>query len=134
MYTLNASQKNHPLPEGEVLKIGRSPSSDIVCEDADASRHHGELKVEGGQLSYRDLESTNGSRLNGQIISPWNWHILGVGDTLEIGKWLASVANDEKTVEVKRDAIPTPSVDPSAPQHTFEATKARVIPDELRQK
>jgi pSer/pThr/pTyr-binding forkhead associated (FHA) protein len=132
VYTLKYSLKSHPLPEGETITVGRSRSSDIVCEDPDASRHHGEFKVESGQLNYRDLESTNGSRLNGAPVNPFSWNIFGAGDTLQIGQWQGTVYADEKTVGFERDVIPTPAVDPSAPKYTHEATKSTSLGSELR--
>jgi pSer/pThr/pTyr-binding forkhead associated (FHA) protein len=39
--------------------------------------------VEGDQLSIRDLGSTNGTRLNGQLITAWR--TLRDGDEIQLG-------------------------------------------------
>ena len=46
------------------------------------SRHHGRLIARQGALVYRDLASTNGSRVNGVEIDEV---VLGAGDRIELG-------------------------------------------------
>jgi pSer/pThr/pTyr-binding forkhead associated (FHA) protein len=134
MYVLKHDQTETPLPRGATLKLGRAPSSDIVCDDASASRHHADLKDENGQLSYRDLESTNGSAINGKPARPWAWNILANGDILTIGSWTAQVVYVEglKTETVGSESrIQRPSVDPAGPKEAFEITTARAVPADL---
>ena len=133
MYILTFNETITPLPEGPILKLGRSTGSDIVCDDKSASRIHAELKVERGQLSFRDLESTNGSKVNGRAASPLAWQVLGEGDTIQIGAWIAAVGKTDEAYVEKEDEvkIPRPTIDPAGPAHHFEATRARTIPPEL---
>ena len=131
MYVLKHDQTETLVPRGATLKVGRAPSSDIVCDDASASRHHADLKDEDGQLSYRDLESTNGSAINGKQVRPWAWNILANGDLLTIGNWTAQVAYVEgRKVETagSDNRIQRPSVDPAGPKEAFETTSARAVP------
>lgn len=134
MYVLKHDQSETPIPRGATLKLGRSPSSDIVCDDESASRHHGDLKVEDGQLSYRDLESTNGSVINGEAVRPWAWNILANGDVLTIGEWTAQVAfvdGLKVDTDASKDRIQRPSVDPAGPKAAFETTKTMAVPADL---
>ena len=134
MYVLKQDQTETPIPSGATLKLGRAPNSDIVCSDASASRHHADLKVEGGQLSYRDLESTNGTLINGVQARPWAWNILAAGDTLTIGEWTATIAVVEGVQPQPQSTshpIARPTVDPAGPKAAFEATKAMPIPADL---
>jgi hypothetical protein len=52
----------------EVVSIGRSAENDIVIPDSQVSRHHAELHVNAASLELRDLESTNGTWVQGARI------------------------------------------------------------------
>ena len=48
------------------LSIGREPTSDVILSpDSPASRRHAEIVCEDGEWRIRDLESRNGTELNG---------------------------------------------------------------------
>jgi hypothetical protein len=51
------------------VTIGRAPDCDCVLSDPTVSRHHAELRREGGEWVLVDLGSMNGTRLNG-------WRVL----------------------------------------------------------
>jgi len=68
--------------DGGVVTIGRAPDNDLVLEDQRVSRHHARLQGRRGMLVLTDLESANGSRVNGVAISEV---ALGAGDRIEIG-------------------------------------------------
>ena len=54
---------------GESCVIGRSPSADIQLDDVSISREHAMIRLgEGGYLLY-DLDSANGCRVNGAVVS-----------------------------------------------------------------
>jgi len=50
---------------GEPVVLGRE-SSDIVLRDPAVSRRHAELYFDNGRWMVRDLESSNGTFVNGQ--------------------------------------------------------------------
>lgn len=52
------------------LIVGRASICDIYFDDVSMSRQHFALEVEGGRLFVTDLESTGGTKLNGQRILP----------------------------------------------------------------
>jgi Protein of unknown function (DUF3662)/Inner membrane component of T3SS, cytoplasmic domain len=68
--------------DGLVVTIGRAPDNAVVLEDRRVSRHHARLQGRRGMLVLTDLESANGSRVNGVAISEI---ALGAGDRIEIG-------------------------------------------------
>ncbi|MGH2465900.1 MAG: FhaA domain-containing protein [Candidatus Limnocylindrales bacterium] len=76
------------LVDGGVLTIGRAPDNDLVLEDQRVSRHHARLVGRRGMLVLTDLESANGSRVNGVAISEV---ALGAGDRIEIGTTILMV-------------------------------------------
>lgn len=49
--------------------IGRSPSSDIVIEQPFVSASHARLTLQGPALVLEDLNSTNGTMVNGHLIT-----------------------------------------------------------------
>lgn len=68
--------------DGSELTIGRGADNDLVLPDGQVSRHHARLTGRRGTIVYLDLGSTNGSRVNGTVISEL---VLGVGDRIELG-------------------------------------------------
>lgn len=72
----------------EELVIGRHPSCDIVVTDLTASRRHARLVFRDGGWIVQDLESTNGTRLNGHRVGRCRVH---PGDQLALGNELLRV-------------------------------------------
>lgn len=69
------------------LSIGRAPDNTLVVGDPQASSHHAEVAPGYGGTSYQitDLNSTNGTFVNEQRLTPNTPHPLGPGDTIRIG-------------------------------------------------
>lgn len=63
--------------------IGRSRQCDVMIEDPNVSRTHAEVRPRGGSWVLTDLNSTNGSRLNGRRLDAPE--VLKPGDEIEIG-------------------------------------------------
>jgi hypothetical protein len=68
----------------EELLVGRHPRCDVVLSAPDVSRHHARLNFRDGRWILRDLESTNGTTVNGQ---PVGRCVLHPGDDLVIGDY-----------------------------------------------
>jgi DNA-binding winged helix-turn-helix (wHTH) protein len=59
-----------PLPEGEHI-AGRAAECSVVVDATTVSRHHARITVLSGAATIQDLDSTNGTHVNGkQIDSP----------------------------------------------------------------
>ena len=56
--------------QGDTIDIGRSPDNDIQLKDAYISRKHLKMLRSGGKYFVKDLESTNGTFVDGEPISP----------------------------------------------------------------
>ena len=67
---------------GAVLTIGRGSDNTISLTDDRVSRHHARLQARDGLLILTDLDSTNGTRVNGSLIREV---AIGDGDVLEVG-------------------------------------------------
>jgi hypothetical protein len=63
--------------------IGRSRDCDVVLEDSGASRRHAEVSPHSDGWTLRDLDSTNGVRVNGRPVH--GSQPLHQGDRVEIG-------------------------------------------------
>ncbi|MBN2148313.1 MAG: FHA domain-containing protein [Anaerolineales bacterium] len=63
--------------------IGREAGNDIVISDADVSRKHATLTLQGDTYLLEDLGSTNGTFVNGERIAGPT--ILTVGDMVSFG-------------------------------------------------
>jgi hypothetical protein len=85
--TLAITEPDRPtrrvVADGGSLTIGRAETNGLVLADSRASRHHARLIARGGHLILNDLESTNGTRVNGQ---PVRELAVGAGDEIEIGE------------------------------------------------
>lgn len=69
-----------------VLRLGREAGSDIQLFDSEASRTHAEVRVQDdGTWELQDLNSSNGTRVNGELVFK---HVLRSGDRVEIGETL----------------------------------------------
>jgi DNA-binding response OmpR family regulator len=70
------------LVEKEVTALGRWADNDVVLPDRLVSRHHAHIRRVGSQFFLEDLNSTNGTFVNGErVASP---HILQDGDSIQI--------------------------------------------------
>jgi len=69
--------------EGGTLRCGRGTDNEIVILDERVSRHHGRFTARHGVLVYTDLDSTNGSLVNGLRVRDV---ALGVGDVVRLGR------------------------------------------------
>jgi hypothetical protein len=70
------------------IRLGRALDNEIVLNDDKVSRRHGQISIRLGMLVYTDLGSTNGSYLNGALVTEI---ALGPGDVLQIGSSTVTV-------------------------------------------
>lgn len=81
-YTIEGQTRSIELNDGSVI-IGRSSDCDIAIKNASVSKQHVRLDVQGDQATFRDLMSSNGTRLNGNKMAEGP---LRQGDVLTLGK------------------------------------------------
>jgi predicted component of type VI protein secretion system len=79
-----------PLPEGRTV-IGRDPEADLCIEDEAISWNHIEIESRGGVLMATDLDSSNGTALNGDPLD--RPRRLRDGDALVIGNHRLEVSD-----------------------------------------
>ncbi|MGA7857447.1 MAG: FHA domain-containing protein, partial [Terracidiphilus sp.] len=70
-----------PLPDGEVT-LGREPTNAVPIVDPSVSRKHCRMRSEDGRFQIRDLDSRNGTIVNGVAVKEqWLRH----GDEIVVG-------------------------------------------------
>ncbi|HTM46175.1 MAG TPA: sigma 54-interacting transcriptional regulator [Polyangiaceae bacterium] len=67
---------------GEKVRIGKAPDNELVLTDATVSRHHCEVERVGGEITLRDLDSTNHTKVGGAIVKT---AVLTQGTTFTVG-------------------------------------------------
>lgn len=71
-------------PHGIVL--GRHPMlADTVIDSREVSRRHLRFECKAGRFTVQDLNSANGSRLNGQALKPYRPLRVRQGDLIALG-------------------------------------------------
>ena len=89
----------HELTE-KITTIGRAPENVIQLDDPSVSGRHAQIGQVGEDYTITDLESTNGTRVNGELITSVT---LRVGDRIRFGKIEACYE-----CEVPEEAQPLP--------------------------
>jgi pSer/pThr/pTyr-binding forkhead associated (FHA) protein len=97
--------------------LGRRPYNDIVIDNLAVSGEHAVMQMSGADVFLEDLNSTNGTYVNGKAIKKQQ---LQNGDTVEIGKYKIKFVHDgasdnfEKTMVINSGAMVAPN-EPVAP-------------------
>ncbi len=105
----NRVRKEIPLPPGRVT-IGRSPRNDITLNDPEVSKQHAEIHVGSDGCVLTDLESSNGTFINGRAVKQ---HVFAQGDVIEFG---TSRFTFEAEPKLRRSTVTI--IAPSPVEHT----------------
>lgn len=85
MITLLLTQAGQSRPlhfDQDVVTFGRSKDNTLALNDKKVSRKHAKIERSGATWKITDLESGNGTRVNGTKVDV---HELAVEDTIRIG-------------------------------------------------
>ena len=95
------------LERGEILRdlptpvsIGREEDNQVRLNDERVSRFHAKVQEDDGRIILTDLESTNGTRVNGH---PVKMRVLQVGDQVLIGRCLLLYGSPEEIAARSRN-------------------------------
>jgi pSer/pThr/pTyr-binding forkhead associated (FHA) protein len=80
------------MPPGSVKTIGRSSGAEFIVDAALVSRLHCQLTATSDHLRVKDLDSTNGTFVNGKRVQAAD---LQHGDTLSIGRLALVVSRSD---------------------------------------
>ncbi|MFK7892480.1 MAG: FHA domain-containing protein [Granulosicoccus sp.] len=92
-YEFTASQR--------VISIGRRSSNDLCIPDLSISGNHAKITFQDGHAWLEDLNSTNGTYVNGQVVFR---HSVSKGDDIMMGKIRLAVQNETDSVQAERAA------------------------------
>jgi pSer/pThr/pTyr-binding forkhead associated (FHA) protein len=128
--------------DAPVINLGRAPDNQVVLKTERSSRHHAVITFVNGRCHLRDLDSKNGTYLNGVLIKAT--HLLANGDHITIGgisfifEDLMPTQTDtmlpDKTVPIRSRVIPDPDRlqvtierEPSRKTYTLNANQWKVF-------
>lgn len=100
-----------PIP-APVVTVGQSASNQVVLADDSVSRRHARLEFEAGSWHVTDLDSTNGTYLNGTRVPPNVATPLPYGANIRFGAVLARFRATGLDVEAERARYTPPSSTP----------------------
>lgn len=102
---LDGADRGRVFPDLETpITIGREEGNSIQLNDERVSRYHLKIQEDRDRLVLTDLESTNGTKVNGEVI---RLRILRFGDLLGVGRSLLLVgsrAQIEQRIAAMRSA------------------------------
>lgn len=84
--------ENVPTP----VSIGREEGNTVQLNDERISRYHIKIQEDQGKLVLTDLESTNGTRVNGETVQLW---ILRHGDVITVGRTVLLFGSQEEIAQ-----------------------------------
>ncbi|HEY2746090.1 MAG TPA: FHA domain-containing protein [Polyangia bacterium] len=73
----------NPYPDR--VSVGRARNCDIVMRDPSVSKLHAHFRISGPKLELVDIDSQNGTRVNGKPLAPHQPAPVAPGDTLLFG-------------------------------------------------
>ncbi len=82
--------------------LGRRPYNDIVIDNLAVSGEHAVLQMMGQDVFIEDLNSTNGTYVNGKAAKK---QVLQNGDTVEVGKYQIRFVNDPADYSVEKTPL-----------------------------
>ena len=97
--------------------LGRRPYNDIVIDNLAVSGEHAVLQMSGNDVHLEDLNSTNGTYVNGKAVKK---QLLLNNDTVEIGKYKIKYINEvadagfEKTMVIKAGSMAAAAMAPAS--------------------
>jgi len=98
------------------VSIGREEGNVIQLNDDRVSRFHLKIQEDRGRLVLTDLDSTNGTRVNGEHVQLWN---LQYGDVIGLGRSIILLGSRQQVAQrlAKLRGVEVPSdlnIDPEA--------------------
>ena len=85
------------------VTIGREEGNGLRLNDERVSRYHAKVQMEDGDVILTDLDSTNGTRVNGSAIQIRRLH---PGDQLSIGRSMLLFGTMEEIAARRASAVP----------------------------
>ena len=115
------------FPLKSLTTIGRASDCDLALSQASVSRHHARIFIEGGHFWIKDLDSGNGTSVNGKVTK---LQMLDDGDRLTLGEVQATFRTSARPSGPARLAQdPLEGSDPAIPDGTPTGGLVGSFPD-----
>ena len=114
--------------------LGRRPYNDIVIDNLAVSGEHAVLQMVGADVFIEDLNSTNGTYINGKAVKK---QLLTHNDTVEIGKYkikfLVEDGTDYEKTMILRPGVRTGAAETQPAASGFAASNFGAMPPAVAQ-
>ena len=107
--------------KGPTMTIGRDPQCDLHLDNRALSRRHAQIEKRGAAIWVRDLESQNGTFVNGSRIA--DPQALNGGDRIEVGRYEVRIDG----VEEARQDTPVLTLTGPEGRHRFAMVGEEII-------
>lgn len=114
--------RRHNLHSG-LNTVGRNPTNDVRLAEASVSSFHCEIEVETDRVVVRDLQSTNGTRVNNLPVEEAE---VRPGDELRLGELRLQLDCETPLVRVPQP-IPAPVTEPPREALRYQCTRCQKI-------
>lgn len=96
VFAVDAPTGDHDHGRAGEWILGRHPAADLTLACREISAKHAALAYSyaSDQWTLTDLKSTNGTRVNGQILPPGDPRPVAVGDRIHLGPHLVNLVED----------------------------------------
>ena len=114
------------VPVGAAMVVGRGGNCDLVIRDLAASRQHLKIHKMANGYECRDLESRNGTLVNGEPIAV---HQLNDGDEIRIGNTslMFSMSRSVEAPPVEKTVFLQTIIDPSGQTQAPPSTRSKEL-------
>lgn len=83
--------------DDDLVRIGRAQDNHVSVDNPVFSRQHAVIRKQGPVYTLEDLDTVNGTFVNGKRVRVWN---LSNGDTITVGKFTMSFTSDAPRVDL----------------------------------
>ncbi len=109
----------------EVVTVGRVQGNQIVLPRGNVSKKHAKLEYSGGEFRLTDLNSTNGTYINGRRITETT--LIKKSDSVYVGEFILAFES------APSELAPAPPPIPASPRHKMPpppSREAKIVDDE----
>jgi pSer/pThr/pTyr-binding forkhead associated (FHA) protein len=114
---LDGADRGHVYQDLDLpLTVGREEGNDIQLNDERISRFHAKIQLDHDRMVLTDLDSTNGTKVNGEDIQ---LRILRYGDLISVGRSVLLFGSREQIAKRLQDLRLSSSSDESVTDHSL---------------
>ena len=114
---LDGADRGHVYQDLELpITVGREEGNDIQLNDERISRFHAKIQLDHDRMVLTDLDSTNGTKVNGEDIQ---LRILRYGDLISVGRSVLLFGSREQIAKRLQDLRLSSSSDESVTDHSL---------------